>query len=93
MTVAHLKERMDARFKSVDKRFADVDKRFDAVDERFDRMERGMDAGFHSLHDKLNSILRILDEKHEHHAKVEDEHDRRLKDLEAWQRTSGDATH
>jgi hypothetical protein len=53
MTVAQLKERMDARFKA-------ADKRFDAVDERFDRLTARIDAGFHSMHDKLNAILRAL---------------------------------
>jgi hypothetical protein len=41
-----------------------------------------MDAGFNSMHDKLNAILRILDEKYQHHEKVLTEHDRRLSDLE-----------
>ena len=79
MTVAQLKERMDARFKAVDRRFTAVDKRFDAVDKRFDRLTARMDAGFSSMHDKLNAILNILDKKYRHHEKVLTEHDRRLR--------------
>jgi hypothetical protein len=36
MTVAQLKERMDARFNTVDRRFSAVDKRFDALDNKLD---------------------------------------------------------
>jgi hypothetical protein len=36
MTVAHLKERMDARFNAVDRRFNAVAKRFDALDKKLD---------------------------------------------------------
>jgi hypothetical protein len=32
MTVAHLKERMDARFNAVDRRLGAIDKRFDTLD-------------------------------------------------------------
>ena len=64
------------------RRFKSVDKRFEAVDERFDRLTARMDAGFSSIHDKLNAILNVLDEKYRHHEKVLTAHDRRLKDLE-----------
>jgi hypothetical protein len=36
MTVAQLKERMDARFNTVDRRFGAVDKRFDVLDKKLD---------------------------------------------------------
>ena len=97
MTVAHLKERMDQRFKAVDKRFKAVDKRFDAVDKRFalvdarfDRLTARMDAGFASMHDKLNAILRILDDKYKPHHKILGNHEARLTDLETWRRASQD---
>ncbi len=83
MTVAQLTERMDARFKAVDKRFKMVDKRFDAVDERFDRLTARMDAGFLSLHDKLNAILRALNATDDNQQKILHEHEHRLNDLEA----------
>ena len=83
MTVAHLKERMDQRFKAADRRFDDVDK-------RFDRLSARMDAGFASLHEKLNAILLILDKKSDYHFKILHEHEERLCDLEAWQRTTRD---
>ena len=90
MTVAHLKERMDARFKAVDKRFdavdkrfGEVDKRFDVVDARSDRLSARMDAGFASVHEKLNAILRVLNDKYKHHHKILSNHEERLKDLES----------
>ena len=82
MTVAHLKERMDGRFKAVDKRFDAVDQRFDAVDTRFDQMTARMDADFRSIGDKLNTILTVVDRHYRHQQKILDEHDDRLKDLE-----------
>jgi len=60
MTVAQLKERMDARFNAVDRRFNAIDKRFEAVDQRFDQLAVRMDVGFRSMHDKLNVILLAL---------------------------------
>jgi hypothetical protein len=83
MTVAQLKDRMDARFKT-------VDTRFEAVDKRFDQLTARMDAGFSSLHDKMNAILQILDKKSDHHFKILHEHESRLNDLEAWHRTTRD---
>ena len=90
MTVAQLTERMDARFRVVDKRFRMVDKRFeavdhrfDAIDERFDRLTARMDAGFLSLHDKLNAILRALNATDDNQQKIRHDHENRLRDLEA----------
>ena len=83
MTVAHLKERMDQRFKAVDQRFHAVDRRFDTVDVRFDRLTARMDAGFSSLHDKLNAILQALSTTDDHQQKILNEHEDRLEDLEA----------
>jgi chromosome segregation ATPase len=104
MTVAQLKQRMDARFKTVDQRFAAVDerfeavdkrfdavdKRFDVIDTRFDRLTAKMDVGFSSLHDKLNAILRALNTKDDHQQQAIDEHEERLRDLETWRRTPRD---
>lgn len=36
MTIAQLKQRMDARFNTVDRRFNAVDKRFDALGKKLD---------------------------------------------------------
>ena len=79
MTVAQLKEQMDRRFTM-------VDQRFDAIDDRFDRLTSGMDAGFASLHDKMNAILRALTNRDDHQQKVLNEHEERLRDLERGQR-------
>jgi hypothetical protein len=86
MTVAYLKERMDRRFKAVDQRFKAVDKRFNAVDARFDRLTARVDAGFVSVHEKLNAILHVLDDEYEHHREILNNHEERLKDLEADRR-------
>ena len=59
MTVAHLKERMDAGF--------------NAIDRRFDVLTKKLDAN-------LAEITLLL----KHHDRAVDEHDERLKDLEAW---------
>jgi hypothetical protein len=87
---------VDRRFKAVDKRFDAVDQRFDAVDQRFeqidacfDRLSARMDAGFMSMNDKLSAILRILDQKSDHHFKILNEHEERLSDLETWRRSTG----
>ena len=80
MTVAHLKERMDQRFKAVDKRFK-------AVDRRFDEQRIRIDAGFSSLHDKLNAILRALKAWDDHQQQIIDEHEERLRELETWRTT------
>ncbi len=82
MTVAQLKERMDARFKAVDKRFGEVDKRFDLIDARFDRLSARMEARFDSLNEKIGAVLRISDDKYRHHDTVLHEHEQRIKDLE-----------
>lgn len=66
MTVAQLKERMDAGFN--------------------DQRVR-IDAGFSSMNDKLNAILSSLRAKDDNQQQILDEHDERLKDLEAGRRT------
>ena len=88
MTVAQLKEGMDARFTAVDHRFEAVDQCFDAVDKRFDQLTVRMDAGFTSMHDKLNAILQVLTTRDSHQQKILNEHEDRLRDLETWRRTS-----
>lgn len=72
MTVARLAQRIDRRFDA-------VDKRFDRVDQRFAAIERGLI----SIGDKLDSITRRLVGRLQDHYKILDEHDERLKDLEA----------
>ena len=64
MTVAHLKERMDARFRGVDRRFKAVDKRFDAVDKRFEAVDNRFDAvdkRFDELDTQFRRLFRALD--------------------------------
>jgi hypothetical protein len=73
---------VDRRFDAVDKRFVAVDKRFDDVDKRFDRLTARMDAGFASLHEKLNAMLRVVDDRYTHHGKILSNHEERLEDLE-----------
>jgi hypothetical protein len=111
MTVAQLKERMDARFKTVDKRFDAVDKRFDAVDKRFDAVDRRFDAvdkrfvaverrfdaleghfarlflSLESLSQQVASSKRTMKAAFDHHSKVLDEHDDRIKEVEASRKT------
>ena len=60
------------------------------MDRRFDEQRVRMDAGFTSMHDKLNAILQILDRKSDHHFKILHEHEERLSDLETWRRTTRD---
>jgi chromosome segregation ATPase len=93
MTVAQLKKHMDNRFKTVergmnrrfaavDARFAGVDGRLDAIDARLDRTDARMAAGFESLDAKFDALFRLLKDKQDHHSKVVDDHEERLKDLE-----------
>ena len=105
MTVAQLKERMDARFTAVDQRFEAVDQRFDAVDQRFEALDRRfdavdkrfdqltvrMDAGFSSMHDTLNAILQVLTTRDDHQQEILNEHEDRLRDLETWRRRTHDS--
>ena len=60
------------------------------MDRHFDEQRVRMDAGFSSLHDKMNAILQILDKKSDHHFKILHEHEERLSDLETWRRTTRD---
>jgi hypothetical protein len=76
MTVVQLKERMDTRFKA-------VDKRFDAADSHLERLDGKMDAGFNSVHDNLNAILRALQATDDNQPQILNEHEHRLRDLEA----------
>ena len=65
MTVAHLKERMDARFKGVDRRFKAVDQRFDAVDQRFDAIDKRFDAvdeRFEAVEERFDGVDKRFDE-------------------------------
>jgi len=83
MTIAALSKRMDNRFRRAEKRtnarFDAVDARFDAVDARFARMERQLE----SLGDKLDRMSNRLDTTFLHQQKTLDEHEHRLRDLEA----------
>jgi chromosome segregation ATPase len=83
MTVAQLKERMDTRFKAVDKRFDAADSRLERLDSHLERLDGKMDAGFNSVHDKLNAILRALQATDDYQQQILDEHENRLRDLEA----------
>jgi len=78
MTVAHLKERMDQRFKVVDARFDAVDARFDALDAQFRRLFRSVE----SLGQKVGADKRGLADGLKHCDTVLSEHDKRIRDLE-----------
>ena len=93
MTVAQLKKHMDNRFKTserrtnrrfaaVDARFKAVDSRFDAMDARFDWTDARMGARFDSLDAKFDALFRLLKDKQDHHSRVIDNYEERLKDLE-----------
>lgn len=85
MTVAQLKERMDARFKAVDRRFDAVDRRFNAVDRRFDALEAHFQRLFlslESLGQQVAANKRSMKEGFDHHTKVLNEPDARITDLE-----------
>jgi hypothetical protein len=92
MTIAQLKERMDARFKAVDARFKRVDARFDAVDARFEAVNArfdSLDAQFRRLFRSVESLgqqvranSRTLDVGLNHCLGVLSEHEKRIKDLE-----------
>jgi hypothetical protein len=89
MPIAHLKKRMDVRFKTLDKRlsrrFASVDARFDGVDARLDRVDvrfDRVDARFDSIGAKLDALIRAGKDQQDHLKKIVDNHEERLKDLE-----------
>ena len=60
------------------------------IDRRFDEQRVRLDAGFTSLHDKLNAILRTLKSKDDNQQEVLDEHEERLRDLATWRRSTRD---
>jgi chromosome segregation ATPase len=86
-SIDHRFDAIDQRFDAVDQRFDAVDQRFNAVDQRFNAVDRRFDA----VNKKLDDILSTIKQHYKHHDRVVDEHDRRLKDLEAWRRTSQNA--
>jgi DNA anti-recombination protein RmuC len=93
MTVAQLKERMDARFKAVENRFDAVDKRFEAVDGRFDAVDRRIsqvDRKLDAIGEKLDAIATRIDGKLEGHFQILHEHEHRITDLETGRRTTPD---
>lgn len=61
------------------------------MDRRFDEQHVRMEAGFSSLHDKLNALLRTLKAKDDNQQEILDEHEERLRDLETWRRTTRDS--
>ena len=71
MTVAQLKERMDARFNA-------VDRRLEALEAHFRRLFHSMD----SLGQNVEANRRAMKTGFEHHEKVLSEHNRRITDLE-----------
>lgn len=54
------------------------------------QLKQFMDRRFDAVSDKLDSIAASIKLKAEHHDYVLDEHDRRIKDLEAGHRTTPD---
>lgn len=85
MTVAPLKKRIDHRFREVDKRFDAVDQRFSDLEAR---LSARIDVRFESISDKLDSIASGIDGRLNHQANILDEHEERLKELEAHARLS-----
>jgi hypothetical protein len=73
---------VDARFTAVDGRLDAMDARFDAIDARFDRTDARMAVGFESLDAKFDALFRILKDEQDHHTRIVDDHEERLKDLE-----------
>jgi phosphatidylserine/phosphatidylglycerophosphate/cardiolipin synthase-like enzyme len=90
MTVASLKQSMDRRFTRLERRmhrqFVSVDKRLAAVDRRFDDLEARLtariDMRFESISAKMDSIAKGFNQRLNHHAQVDDEHEKRLRELE-----------
>ena len=60
------------------------------MDRRFDEQTVRMDAGFNSLHDKLNAILQALTTREDHQQKILHEQEDRLGDLETCRRATRD---
>jgi DNA mismatch repair ATPase MutS len=89
MTIATLKQSMDCRFKRLDRRLR---RRFDAIDQRFDdlegRLTARIDTRFESISDKLDAIAKGFDQRLDHHAQVDDEHEKRLRELEDFGRSA-----
>jgi chromosome segregation ATPase len=81
-------EQVDARFEQVDTRFTQVDRRFEQVDARFDRLEARMQAGFESVHDQINAVMRVMSANHTEYLRHFDLIEKRLQDLEEWRRRS-----
>jgi hypothetical protein len=84
--VRRLERRMDERFGTVESRLGAVESRLDGVESRLGgvesrlgRVERGVD----SLGEKLDYIAGILNGKFDKHERVVNEHEDRLRDLEA----------
>ena len=62
---------------------AELNERMDAG---FNDQRARIDAGFSSMNDKLSAILSSLRTKDDHQQEILNEHEERLKDLEAWRR-------
>jgi chromosome segregation ATPase len=74
--------RVEGRLTGVEARLAGLEGRFDAMDARLDRTDARMAAGFESLDAKLDALFRMLKDEHDHHTRVVDNHEDRLRDLE-----------
>lgn len=70
---------MHRQFVSVGKRLAPVDRRCDDLEAR---LTARIDMGFESISDKLDSIAKGINQRLDHHAQVDDEHEKRLRELE-----------
>jgi hypothetical protein len=79
MTVAQLKKYMDNRFNTTERR---LKRRFAGVDARFDRTDARVATRFDSLDAKFDALFRLLKDKQDHHTRIVDNHEDRLKDLE-----------
>lgn len=70
----------------MDQRFESIDKRFEAMDQRLDSRFATFERRLVSLNEKLDSIVRRFDDDMKGHWKILNEHEDRLKDLEAAER-------
>jgi hypothetical protein len=93
MTVAQLKKRMDGRFNRVERLLRQIGPGLDEMRRGLGEMSVSHRARFASLErrlisldDKLDSITKRLDDKIEHHWIAVNEHEDRLRELEAAER-------
>jgi archaellum component FlaC len=82
---------VDEELESIDNRFESIDRRSKTIDKRVDdleaRLARRIDMRFESISDKLDSLAKGINERLAHHAQIDDEHEKRVRELEAFARS------